>query len=107
MDIEDKTLIEVRISAHGVKYINFIGYGYCCGEPDDKPYRWVEYTGLTCLMNDALKYGIAQWESDHQCLVNQYIKDLSEEEYNSIERHPILEANTITEDLPCGLYYIQ
>lgn len=101
----DKTLISIEM-IDGVKYIHFLGYGYFCGEPSDKPYRWVDYTFLMCPIEEAIKYGVSKWESDYQDSVKQYIQDLSESDYNTLEEHEVISVEDIAEGTPCGLYYL-
>ena len=73
--LED-TLISIEM-IDGVKHIHYHGFGYYNGEPNEKPYRWVGYVGLSCPLKDALKYGLSKWEGDNQEFVTQYIEDLT------------------------------
>lgn len=103
----ENTLISIEM-IDGVKHIHYLGFGYYNGEPYDKRYRWVDYTGLICPLNDALEYGISKWEEDNQEFVLQYIADLSAEEIADIfERndYDILEENKIDENINCGTYW--
>ena len=104
--LED-TLISIEM-IDGVKYIHYSGFGYCVGDPEDKPYRWVDYTWLMCPLKEALEYGIGKWEEDNQEFVKQYIEDLSEEEINNIfQRHnyDVLNESEIDENISCGIYW--
>ena len=103
----EHALISIEIIDE-VKYIHYSGFGYFSGWPKDKPYRWVDYTGLLCPLNDALEYGISKWEEDNQEFVTQYIENLSAEEIADIfERndYDILEENEIDENINCGTYW--
>lgn len=105
----ESTLISIEM-IDGVKHIHYLGYGYYCGEPKSKPYRWVDYTYLVCSLTDAIRYGAANWESDNQEFVKQYIEDLSEEEFDEkieSENHPVITPVDITPNIPCGLYYLK
>lgn len=102
----DKTLISIEM-IDGVKHVHYLGYGYYNGEPKDKPYRWVEYVFLMVSMTEVLAYGgLAKWEGDYSDSVKQYIRDLSEKEYDELEEHKEISYDDITADTPCGLYYL-
>jgi hypothetical protein len=103
----ENTLISIEI-IDGVKYIHYSGFGYYNGEPNDKPYRWVDYTWLMCPLKEALEYGISKWEEDNQEFVTQYIEDLSGYEIERIfehHNHDILKENEINENINCGIYW--
>lgn len=103
-----KTLIVIE-TIGGIKYIHYMGYGYYNGEPQNKPYRWVDYTFLMCPLSEALKNGIDNWEAEHQEFVKQYIQDLSEDEMKDVldmENHKTLVIDDVTEDTLCGTYWI-
>ena len=104
----ENTLISI-VMIDGVKYIHYSGFGYCAGAPEDKPYRWVDYTWLMCPLKEALEYGISKWEEDNQEFVKQYIEDLSEEEIDNIfkrHHHDVLNESEIDENISCGMYWI-
>ena len=103
----EKTLISIEM-IDGVKYIHYSGFGYHSGWPEDKPYRWVDYTGLMCPLKEALEYGICKWEADNQEFVTQYMEDLSEEEMDNFfkENHyDVLKESEIDENIGCGIYW--
>lgn len=103
----ENTLISIEM-IDGVKHIHYLGFGYYIGWPEDKPYRWVDYTGLMCPLKEALECGICKFEADNQELVIQYISDLSTEEIENIfdeHDYDILEENEIDENINCGTYW--
>lgn len=103
----ENTLILIEMIC-GVKYIHYFGFGYYNGEPNDKPYRWVDYISLLCPLKEALEYGISKWESDKQEFATQYIEDLSGEEIEDIfeqNNYDILEESEIDENICCGMYW--
>ena len=103
----ENTLISIEM-IDGIKYIHYFGFGYYLGWPEQKPYRWVDYTGLVFPLNEVLECGISNWEEDNQELVIQYIEDLSGEEIERIfehHNHDILEENEIDENISCGTYW--
>ena len=103
----ENTLISIEM-IDGVKHIHYSGFGYYNGEPNDKPYRWVDYTWLICPLKEALEYGISKWEADNQEFVKQYIEDLSGEEMENFfeeNYYDILEENEIDENISCGIYW--
>lgn len=105
---EDKTLVIIDIF-DGEKCICYSGYGYFAGEPEDKPYRWVDYTFFICPLSDAIAYGIKEYETDCQDSIKQYVSDLTETEYNAIinaKPYTILNAENVTQDIACGTYWI-
>lgn len=105
---ENKTLIIIEMIGDE-KYIHYSGYAYYAGNPQDKPYRWIDYTFLMCPLSKAIDYGIKEYESDYQDDVQQYISDLTEFEYDEIvndEKHIILNAEDITQDIACGTYWV-
>lgn len=103
----ENTLISIEM-IYGVKYIHYLGFGYSNGEPEDKPYRWVNYISLLCPLNEALEYGISKWEADKQEFATQSIEDLSSEEIEEIfekNNYDILEESEIDENISCGMYW--
>lgn len=80
------TIIELFTGIYGTRCVHFWGYGYYVGEPDDMPYRMVEYTGFVVSLKEALKYGILNFEGEFSDQYKQYISDCSEEELQAIYR---------------------
>lgn len=103
---DNRTLVSIE-KQDKTKIIHFMGYGYYAGEPADKPYRWVEYTGLECLLKEALETGIENWEQTHQEEVTQYSEDITEAEFNYImSGHKEKSVEKITANIPYGTYFI-
>lgn len=102
---EDRTLISIE-DVNGIKYIHFLGYGYFAGEMSDKPYRWVEYTGLISPISEVIKVGATRWEAENGPKTKQYIEDLTESEFDTMCGYPVIAPKEITEEIPCGLYYL-
>lgn len=103
----ENTLISIEM-IDGVKYIHYLGFGFYNGEPKERPYRWVDYTGLIFPLKEVLEYGLSKWEEENQELVIQYISDLSTEEIENIfdeHDYDILEENEIDENINCGMYW--
>lgn len=109
-DYEDRTLFSI-IENGNEKLVHFWGYGYYAGSPDNRPYRFVEYTFFIATLSDVLKEGFFEYESSHSDKFKQYITDCDEKELIDIVEHyddgnsPI-EVQNITEDISCGCYII-
>lgn len=105
--MSDKTLISIEEHS-GIKYVHYLGYGYITDD-DTKPYRWLEYTGLSCPLNEAILYGISKWEEDNQEFVTQYITDMTEKEFDALlqsNNYPLIKNSDISSDIPVGFYFI-
>lgn len=113
MDALDCDVVSVE-EYDGEKYVHFSGYVWTNGDPEDKPYRILEYVWNRVPMSTYLAH--PDWGSDefneyendsHHC----YIEDLSEAEYVDAMNHwfnnrrpkPI---SKITADTPCGDYIL-
>lgn len=109
-DVEEHTIIAVE-EENGRKYVHFFGYGYYADDGTDTPYRFLEYTFLIAPLEDVLKEGVADYESNHQDSCKQYITDCNEEKCLDIYRHydngkqPKL-LSELTLDTPVGTYII-
>lgn len=77
---------DILADTDGTKYVHFLGYGYYVGEPDDMPYRIVEYTGFVIPLKVALKCGILKFEAEFGDQYKQYVIDCSEKELHTIYR---------------------
>ena len=105
---EGNTLISIE-NHNGTKYIHYLGYGYMSeAVTPGKPARIVEYTGLICSLEKALKHGLSAWEIDNSESVTQYISDVTEPELDEyLSAHPyIRESETTLENLHCGTYFM-
>ena len=73
-----------------------------------KPARIVEYTGLICPLEKALKHGLSAWETDNSESVTQYISDVTEHELDEyLSAHPYVRESEITStNLHCGTYFM-
>lgn len=80
------TIIDLLTDTDGTRYVHFLGYGYYVGEPDDMPYRIVEYTGFVIPLKVALKCGILKFEAEFGDQYKQYVIDCSEKELHTIYR---------------------
>ena len=71
-----------------VKTVHFYGYGYCAGD-DSSPesYRFVEYTFFYVPLEEVLKRGIFEVESEESEFVKKYITDCTYEGMLDIYRH--------------------
>lgn len=78
------TIIDLLTDTDGTRYVHFLGYGYYVGEPDDMPYRIVEYTGFVIPLKVALKCGILKLETEFGDQYKQYVIDCSEKELHTI-----------------------
>ena len=105
---EQNTLISIE-NYNGTKYIHYLGYGYMseAAEPG-KPARIVEYIGLICPLEKALKHGLSAWETDNSEGITQYINDVTErelDEYLSAHSY-VMESEITLENLHCGTYFM-
>ena len=105
---EGNTLISIE-NYNGTKYIHYLGYGYMSEavEPG-KPARIVEYTGLICPLDKALKHGLSAWETDNSESVTQYISDVTEHELDEyLSAYPyVFEKDITSTNLHCGTYFM-
>lgn len=105
----DKDIISIE-TINGEKNIHFLGYAYFVGEPEDKPYRWVEIVGGVKTMHDFLSPNAEdiglQFINDNK----QYIREISEVEYDDIENiNNVISSIQLTEitfDTPDGIYLV-
>lgn len=105
---EENTLIGIE-KHNGTKYIHYLGYGYMAeAVKPSKPARIVEYVGLICPLEKALKHGLSAWETDNAESVTQYIDDVTEYELDKyLSAHPYVRESEITLDnLHCGTYFM-
>lgn len=104
----DKTIIRIY-SENGERYIQFVGYMYHTGSDEDNPYRWVEYKDFIVLFEDVVNIGAKQYEELHMDNFRQYIYDVTEQDYDSLEErykaHCIL-YDDIQSNITCGTYCI-
>ena len=80
------TIIEVFTDTDGTRYVHFLFFVYYVGEPDDMPYRIVEYTGFIIPLKVALKYGVLKFEAEFGDQYKQYVIDCSEKRLHTIYR---------------------
>ena len=105
---EGNTLISIE-NYNGTKYIHYLGYGYMSeAVKPGKPARIVEYTGLICPLEKALKHGLSVWETDNSEGVTQYLSDVTEHELDEyLSAHPyVRESEIALENLHCGTYFM-
>ena len=110
-DYCDETIFSVFIGDDEMKYIHFFGYGYYTGTPEDKPYRFLEYTFFIAPLSDVLKEGVSEYESKHSDQFKQYITDCDEKELVNFYEHydsgkKPKEINKLTSDTECGCYIL-
>lgn len=105
---EQNTLISIE-NYNGIKHIHYLGYGYMSeAVTPGKPARIVEYTGLICPLEKALKHGLSAWETDNSEGVTQYISDVTEHELDEyLSAHPyVFEKDITSTNLHCGTYFM-
>lgn len=106
-DYLDKTIFSIFLDVNGNKLIHFWGYGYYTGSPDDKPYRFIEYTFFIAPLFDVLKEGFSNYESEYSDQFKQYITDCDEKELIDYYKNyglDIKEINELTTNTECGCY---
>lgn len=111
-DCLDKTIFDIFTDKNGNKLLRYLAYGYYVGEPEDKPYRFVEYDFFVKPISDivkAKKRSVYEYESEYSDQIKCYITDCNEKElinfykdYGSDVR--IKEVNELTMDTECGCY---
>lgn len=105
---EQNTLISIE-NYNGTKHIHYLGYGYMSEAVTlGKPARIVEYAGLICPLEKAIKYGLSAWEIDNSEGVTQYISDVTEHELDEyLSAHPYVRESEITlGNLHYGTYFM-
>lgn len=107
--LEDRTIFGIEPD-HGERFVHFYGFGYYAGDGTDTPYRFVEYTFCYVPLEEVLKLGFVEAESQYAPEVKQYITDCTEKEMNDIYEHydngdmPTILDGVLTMDTPCGVY---
>lgn len=93
------------------KFVHFLGYAYYAGDPEDKPYRFVEYCFHYVPLDEVLSKGLRAAEIDDSDLIKQYIKEISLDEVFDIYKHydqgspvQILQG---FKDAPDGIYILE
>ena len=84
---EDQTVFCIETDEDGERFVHVCGYGYYVGEPEDKPYRILDYCGLIAPLGDVIKMGLEEFEEKYGPEVNQYIKNVSLAELCRIYTH--------------------
>lgn len=113
-DYEDKTIVGIEME-YGKKVVHFYGYGYysegCDG--DEAPYRFLQYCGFTAPIEDVLKAGVSEYESDNQDQFKQYINDCTEakcidfyEHFDAGRMPQLLKKEDLNIDTPLGVYIL-
>lgn len=109
IDYCDKIIFSIE-QRDNKKYIHILGYGYHVGEPEDYPYRWLEYTGLIFPLNE-LTININKIEKIYGHKVKQYIEDV--DTYNSLKsiinndyKAVAVKESDISTDMECGMYML-
>ena len=92
---EDKTVVEIKENS-GNKIIHYLGYAYYVGEPEDKPWHWVDYSGFYVPIREVLEFEKMghNYELQFADRYKQYINDCSENEMKAYyASHNIIEIN--------------
>ncbi len=113
-DYEEKTIVGIEMEG-GKKVVHFYGYGYYsdgCDE-DEKPYRFLEYCWFTAPIEEVLKAGVSEYESDNQDRFKQYITDCTEAEckkmyetYDNGRMPMAIDKEDLNADTPNGIYIL-
>ena len=108
-DYLDRTIFSVFLDENGDKMVHFLGYGYYTGEPDNKPYRFIEYAFFIAPLSNVLKEGFSEYEGEHSDQFKQYITDCDEKELVSFYEHydsgkKPKEINELMLNTECGCY---
>lgn len=116
----DNTLVHI-FEEKGVKYVQFIGYGYWCESSDVVDdsgaildYRFVEYRDLIATLKTVLAAGgLYYYEGEYGSEVQQYSTDCTEEGcvqlYKDAAKEPLklVFEGDITPEIPCGWYAVK
>lgn len=108
--LED-TLISIY-KQDGKKMLRYFGYAYnaACSDNEENSFRWVEYCGLEVDLEEVIRSGAKNYENQNGSEVKQYITDMNCGDVDTLlsrEIHPIVISENLTEDIPCGIYWLR
>lgn len=115
-DLNTDTLTETSLirlmTENNTKIIKYLGYGYYGGDPDEKPYRFVEYCFFEVPLKDVLP-DIVDYENQNGSEYKQYIEECDEKElfefyteYDNGNAPTLIQSKDINENTPDGCYII-
>ena len=112
-DVEEKTIAEI-ITENSGRYVHFFGYGYYSeDESTGKPFRFLEYTWFIAKLEDVLKEGFLEFESEHQDEYKQYLTDCTEAEclrfyrtYDNGNEPKLIQSDLVDMNTPDGVYIL-
>lgn len=114
LKFEDKTIVEISTTEDG-KQIHYYGYGYHSdgGLNEEKEYRFLEYTWFIAPLEEVLKIGVYDYESEYQDRFKQYITDCTEDEcqkiyetYDNGKMPKIIDSRDVNRFTPDGTYIL-
>ena len=107
---EELLIVAIDVNDDG-KIIKYLGYGYEVPHDKEKPYRFVEYSWFSELLEYVLKVGIGYYESKESENIKQGIKECTEKEigdiyftYDNGYCPKFIETEDVNLDTPCGVY---
>ena len=111
-DYLEKTIVGIETDEEGKK-IHYYGYGYFSDDSSEKTHRFLEYTWFIAPLEEVLKTGIAEYESENQDQFKQYITDCTEDECESFYEHydngkmpKLILAADVDMNTPDGVYIL-
>ena len=108
----DNTIVEITDGDEGKK-VKIYAYGYFAGDPEDKPYRLVEYSFFFSSLKRIKESGLSTFESAYGQNHNQNIGEYSEqdiifayEHYNRGRMPKIINESELSENTENGIYIV-
>lgn len=99
--------------AEGKRWVHYMGYGYYAGEPENQPYRLLEYTHCTGELSHVLSVGLKKYEEEYAPECKQYIANCDYTMLKSVYQMydcgnapKQIKAENIDIDTPCGCYVL-
>ena len=110
-DYSENTIVEICTKGED-RLIHYFGYGYYAHE-DGKPYRFLEYTWFIAPLEEALKMGLHEYESENCDQYKTYIEDCTEEEcvefyehYDNGKTPKLIYVDEVDMNTPDGVYIL-
>ncbi len=107
----DNTIVEVTDGDEGKK-VKIYAYGYFAGDPEDKPYRFVEYSFFFGNLKRIKESGLSTFESAYGQNHNQNIGEYSEQDIIFAYEHyrgrmpKVINESELSENTENGIYIV-
>lgn len=107
-------IVAIETNDDGSRQAHLYAYGYCTGDGSEPDCRFVEYTFFILPLDEVLKRGLFEVESEDSEFIKQYITDCTYDEMIELYMHydagkcpkPITQ-DEFDASLPDGTYVVQ